>query len=199
MLISVMALTFQWWFWGTLNEFQSWYPSIGFFLWAVKSIVSLIAFIVVAYSFTILLFKVFRWVLDRINYTIPVFIFVAVIALGFTFNTHPFSNFPMYTAFPNWSYVFILEDMHGNILPLKEYTNYTEGDISDLYYNYMIQRKVQYGGVENKEIAEQAAKEIINSLVFNKKTDGVRFVRLYYRVENKKIIETKDVLYEKPL
>lgn len=198
-LILVMALNLQWWFCGKLNEFHNWYPNIGFLLWALKSIILLIAFIAATYTLCIFLFKISKWGLSKINLTIPIFIFVAVIALGFKFNTHPFSNFPMYTSFPNWSYVFTLEDMDGNVLPLKEYTNYTEGDISDLYYNYMIQRKVRYGGVESQEIAEQAAKEIINSLVLNRETKGVRLVRLYYRVENKRIVETKEVLYEKPL
>lgn len=196
-LVVVITFVFRWWFFASLNEFQKWYPSTGWFLWLGKSVVEAFAFSVIVWLFILFSLKTFQWLFGKLRYTTPVFIFFTVIVLGFTLNTHPFADYSMYIKFPNWSYVFIIEDLDGNLLPVKEYTNYSESDICDLYYNYLIERDVKYGGIESREIAEQAVKAISENIVFKKQTNGFRLVRLYYRIENRQTVETRDVLYER--
>lgn len=55
--------------------------------------------------------------------------------LGFLIfgETHPFSRYPMYSSFPNWSYVFYITDEHDKIIPFEK-INIHGAEVSHLYY-----------------------------------------------------------------
>lgn len=204
-LFCYIFLKYTWWLLATVNEFRLWYSNTGMLLWIIKLIFILIGTLSVLYVafylfkyiiiYTIKIFKNKKFQNIYIN---TIFFFVMVVG-GWYFKTeHPFCDFPMYNSFPNWSVVFAIEDLNGKQLPLSVFSNYSASDIPDLYFNFMNNEKEPYGRLERKQLALKAGNEIGRKIKLKHKVKGgFRLVRIYYFIENHKIIEERTILYER--
>lgn len=205
-IVFVWSLVqYQWWVLASLTEFRLWYQNTGLLLWIAKS-----AFVAVGFfAFLFLVFftikylliyalKIFRNERFQKVYINSIFFILMVICGWYVKTEHPFCDFPMYNSFPNWSIVFMMEDMNGNQLPLSTFSNYSASDIPDLYFNFMNNAHEPYGRLESNEWALKAGAEIGRKIKLKQELKGgFRLVRVYYHIKSYKIVEERTVLYER--
>lgn len=79
---------------------------------------------------------------------------------------HPFSRYPMYNSFPNYSYVFGVKDEAGNPVPLKKYFNTNADGWAHLYFIINERKGFDCGnGVETDEELRIVGHEMLISLL----------------------------------
>lgn len=131
----------------------------------------------------------------------PIFIFV--ILLTFLFREwYPFSFYPMYNEFPNWSYSFYLVDENQNHI-YKSHLNH--GNLSHIFYAEANNLKMHYGNnIEKKEDMQKVGEKIIDNIFANKdinKDDEnykeIRLVRIYNYFQNDKLISDTLIIAKK--
>lgn len=113
---------------------------------------------------------------------------------------HPFSTYPMYNSFPNWSYTFYFTDENNKLIPSSE-LNLTTGDINHKFYAICLHHGIDYGnGIESSaslyQIGEQMTHMILDPNV-KYKFQTIRLHRIYFKYENDTIIQQDTVIYEK--
>jgi hypothetical protein len=85
----------------------------------------------------------------------PYFAFLVFFAGGLLFNEmYPFTRFPMYNEFPNYSYVFYLRDTEGHPIPLRQ-LRMGGGELAHNYF--AIANALQLPNGENLETQEHLA------------------------------------------
>ena len=110
-----------------------------------------------------------------------VFLLVVVITLAVG-ESFPFSYYPMYNHFPNWSYTFYLADDKGHILSKKD-IGISYGSVSHVFFNECQKRHVEYGdGMESGKDLSKVGKNVIKTVIGNRKLSGKRFH--LYRINN---------------
>lgn len=114
---------------------------------------------------------------------------------------HPFSRFPMYSSFPNWSYSFFITDSSNQFIPFKK-VNISGGEMGHWFYSICESKKIKYGdGMESKQDLKLVGKEMMNLLwrrndfSDNKKTD-IKLYRLYYSYNADTIQKKYFILYD---
>ncbi len=92
-----------------------------------------------------------------------IYIFTSLIIGEF----HPFSKFPMYSSFPNWSYSFFLTDSNNKFIPFNKF-NMSGGEMGHWFYSICENKKIQYGnGMESRQELNLVGNEMIE-LMFKK-------------------------------
>lgn len=120
---------------------------------------------------------------------------------------HPFSLFPMYNSFPNWGYVFYVENERGEVVPFrtKFSVNKDAGNVAHNFYTYSNLHQLDYGyGVESPSHLKNAGKEMMAMIIKNEPLDKLDFdtlklYRRYYFLENDDIKHKDDLMYVQPI
>lgn len=109
---------------------------------------------------------------------------------------HPFSQFPMYNSFPNWSYVFYYTDKEGQLIPAKQLQT-NSGHLAHMFYTACGTLQLEYGnGIESQQELKQLGIEMtkqVQQLIHLPTPQKVKLHRVYfYKVEAE--IRKKDVI-----
>lgn len=116
--------------------------------------------------------------------------------------THPFSRFPMYNNFPNWSYVFFISDQNHELVPSMTNFNISGGWIGHTFYALCHSEGIKYGdNMETKEelknIGEKLFKQITSkNQSFLKEHDILYLHKIYFSIQNNKIVKKDVIIYE---
>lgn len=118
---------------------------------------------------------------------------------------HPFSNFPMYSQLPNWSYVFFFVDENNKLIPCSK-LNFTGGRLGHLFYKIAESEQIKVGyGVESKAELTLIGSKMVNE-VLKHNNHGIAFKHLklvrkhfFYEANDNKINAVEKLMYEKSL
>lgn len=131
------------------------------------------------------------------------FIAIALFYMFFSLiigETHPFSCFPMYSSFPNWSYAFYLADENDKLIPAEQFQT-TGGKMGHTFYSICESKKTIYGnGVESNKELQTIGKEMIDLIVLNNKStkhSKVSLHRIYFFYQNDTIKQQDKIIYER--
>lgn len=117
---------------------------------------------------------------------------------------HPFSCFPMYSSFPNWSYAFYLADENNKLIPAEE-LNTTGGKMGHTFYSICESKKLIYGdGKESKTELNIIGKEMMDLILLNNKTSTTKHSkialhRIYFFYDKDTIKQINTIIYERNL
>lgn len=110
--------------------------------------------------------------------------------------THPFSRYPMYSSFPNWSYVFYITDRDDKIIPFEE-INTHGAEVSHLYYLLSEDLQILYGDfIESEENLDIIGTRMLEILKRQKDFDHP-YLKLYRRgfyLENDSILRIDQLM-----
>ncbi len=114
---------------------------------------------------------------------------------------HPFSRFPMYSSFPNWSYSFFFTDSNNRFIPSQKF-HVSGGELSHLFYSICESVQIQYGdGMESSRALKQVGNEMIKLLdargafkAHNKR--NIKIYRLYFLYNNDSIQKKYFLMYD---
>ncbi|MFT5665920.1 MAG: hypothetical protein ACI9DK_000095 [Vicingaceae bacterium] len=104
--------------------------------------------------------QLYKWGLS--TFGIALIYFLGFLVFG---EIHPFSRFPMYSHFPNWSYSFYVTSEQDEIVPFSNFET-NGGTMGHLYGSSADQLNISYGNFmeSNKEL-EQIGASMMNSLL----------------------------------
>lgn len=129
-------------------------------------------------------------------------IYFGLVLLTFVFGEwYPFSFYPMYNNFPNWSYTFYVEDEHGN--NLKQYMNAYHSSLSHLYYSACEKQEISYGyAMETKEqlhvVGQIMIQQVLEWEKIKKTTiDEIRLYRIHNYIKKRKIISDTVLIFKR--
>lgn len=174
-----------------LQEFKTWYPNFGIAIFIIKTIlVSLITAIIIYYLFKFFLYKKHLKVIQLVHSISKTlhhqnkfkkhYIFFSIILISMIVREfYPFSLYPMYNNFPNWSYTFYFTDENDQSLSycLKD----RHENISHIYFAEFYNKGWKVGeGHENEKHLNIVGKNIIEkSIDFKRiKESGINEIRL---------------------
>ncbi|MDB4061253.1 hypothetical protein N9515_04830 [Vicingaceae bacterium] len=104
--------------------------------------------------------KFFKWGLS--TFGVALFYILVVLLVG---EIHPFSRFPMYSSFPNWSYSFYLTDETDKIVPFSKLKTFGSS-VGHLYGSVANELNIPYGNFsESKEELKQIGDRMIYVLI----------------------------------
>jgi len=125
-----------------------------------------------------------------------------VYVLGFCIlsEIHPFSRFPMYSHFPNWSYSFYVTNESDEIIPFLELSTHG-GAMGHLYGSVANQLNISYGSfIESEEELRQIGEGMMKSLLTIHQFEGneIKLYRKAFYYQNDTIKDRVDlmVIYE---
>ena len=115
---------------------------------------------------------------------------------------HPFSKFPMYNSFPNWSYAFYLSDEDTVIIPSSDYFNVTGGWMGHTFYSICQSRKIGYGyNIESDEelylVGDQMMDLILDKNNGTKNFKQINLHKVDFKLRNDSVIENDKIIYER--
>ena len=123
-------------------------------------------------------------------------LYVGLIFLTFFFKEFfPFTFYPMYNNFPNWSYTFYLEDAHGN--NITEDFKISHGDLMFLLEAESKSKKVGFGNnAETMEELQEIGNTVIKDIYSKVQPDikEVNLVRIYNHLESDVIISDTSII-----
>jgi len=136
------------------------------------------------------------------KYLLLIFYVVASTLIGKEF--HPFSQFPMYNSFPNYSYVLFLKNEKGDIIPFGKYFPRQKyaGQVAHVFYSYFTYHGYSCGyGKEDPVHLHQAGKEITEMLLKDEDPrkfdfDTLNLYRRFYYLADDRINYRDDLIYE---
>lgn len=138
------------------------------------------------------------------NYALLLFYVAASLLIGKEF--HPFSRFPMYNSFPNWSYVFYLKNERGEMVcyrrDLADGDKKNAGGVAHMFYSLFDYKGYKYGdGKEDTAQLHSAGKELMATILKGEDTNRFKFDTLklykrYYHLEKEQIVYRDDLMYE---
>ena len=144
---------------------------------------------------------------NKVNWFIFTFGVFVLYGIGYLIfgEIHPFSRYPMYSSFPNWSYVFYITDKHDKIIPF-ETMNIYGAEVSHLYYFISEDLQILCGNFqESKEDLDLLGTKMIEIIKVQTDFDHP-FIKLYrcgYYLENDSIIRIDQLMtiidYEDPI
>lgn len=130
------------------------------------------------------------------------FLIAGIYLLGFVIlgEVHPFSSYPMYNSFPNWSYTFYFTDENDSLIPSDEF-DLSSHAINHIFYALCEDERINYGhGRESKSelfsVGEKMTEMVIPAA---KKMDlsTVKLHRIYFKYVKDKVVKIDRVIYEK--
>lgn len=132
------------------------------------------------------------------SFIIVLIYFTGVIVFG---ETHPFSSFPMYNSFANWSYVFYITDTNDSLIPCNK-LHTTGGNLGHNFYAICSKKNIGYGdGLESNLELKKVGSEMMQ-LILNKpqnsqiRTKKLKLWRTYYYYKNDSILHLTQLIYE---
>ena len=131
-------------------------------------------------------------------------IFYVVVSILIGKDFHPFSTFPMYNSFPNWSYAFYLKNEKGDVVPYR--TNFLPGKNAGLvahqYSSFFSYHNFRCGfGEEDSLNLKMAGKELLGMLLQGENRskfafDTLKLYKRFYYLKNDNIMYRDDLMYE---
>jgi hypothetical protein len=105
---------------------------------------------------------------------------------------HPFSKYPMYSSFPNYSYTFYVADGNDSLIPFKENFKVRGNEVAHTYYEICDNHNFKRGfGVETDSQLAIVGCEMLEHIIRVRKsklpTDSISLHRIYYLFEGDKI------------
>lgn len=138
------------------------------------------------------------------NYALLLFYVAASLLIGKEF--HPFSRFPMYNSFPNWSYVFYLKNEKDEmVFYRKEFTRGKQknaGAVAHAFYSSFNFHNYRYGyGKEDNLQLSATGKELMAMILAGEDTthlkyDSLKLYRRFYYLQNEQLTYRDDMIYE---
>ena len=121
---------------------------------------------------------------------------VGVLLLG---EMHPFSHFPMYNSFPNWSYAFMLVKPDGKPIPVQSIYGFSMGHISHQYYSYCQKFDIAYGyDMETKaqraKVGNAILQELKPTLAIDSTPDTLLLKRRYFYLLDDTIVKKDRII-----
>jgi hypothetical protein len=113
---------------------------------------------------------------------------------------YPFTKFPMYSSFPNYSYVFYLTNKKGDFIPLNRYNTYG-GAFSHVFFSTANDMNIQNGyGKETAVELNRIGEKMMHHLEIGSKKglSDIQIHRLHFFHQGAKIIKKDKVIYELP-
>ena len=128
-----------------------------------------------------------------------VIIFIYLIGLMIFGEVHPFSEFPMYNSFANWSYAFYITDDNDSLIPCRKLN--TRGvNLGHSFYEICNERNIDYGdGLESIDDLNKVGFEMMRIVLNNPENKNIKKLKLwrtYYYYKNDSIIHKKLLIYE---
>ena len=130
-----------------------------------------------------------------------IFYIVATVVIGKEF--HPFSRFPMYSTFPNYSYSFYLHNERGELVPFTKYFSAKKsGNVSHQYFSFFDFKGYNSGfGTEDSIQLNEAGKELMHEIVISHRLrafdfDSLLLFRRCYYLQKGTICYNDKLLYE---
>ena len=137
------------------------------------------------------------------------FIFVGYVVISLLIGKefYPFSRFPMYDRFPNWSYVFYMQNEHGEVLPFNRYFTLEKsaGNVAHNFYIYFNSKNYPYGyGKEDPVHLQNAGESLMAMIIKNEPIekfgfDSLKLYRRFYYLDNNQIKYRDDLMYVQPV
>jgi hypothetical protein len=131
-------------------------------------------------------------------------IFYVVISLLIGKDFHPFSMFPMYNSFPNYSYVFYLKNEKDSMVPF--FPNFLRGKnagaLAHQYGSFFSYHHYVAGfGQENRSNLNEAGKDLMETLLQGEPRakfgfDTLFLYKRYYHLDHDSINYRDDLIYE---
>ncbi|MFM6935220.1 MAG: hypothetical protein ACKOXP_07230 [Flavobacteriales bacterium] len=110
---------------------------------------------------------------------------------------YPFTKFPMYSSFPNYSYVFYLTDSKGTFVPLNKYNMYG-GAFSHVFFSTANDLQIQNGyGKETKDELSRIGQKMMHRLELEsgQKLKNIQIHRIHFFHRGKKIVKRDQIIY----
>ena len=137
------------------------------------------------------------------SYTLLLFYLVASLLIGKEF--HPFSRFPMYNSFPNWSYVFYLKNEKNELVcyrrDLADGDKKNAGAVAHMFSSLFDYKGYNYGdGLEDSIQLRSAGKDLMTMILKNEdpnrfKFDTLKLYKRYYHLQKGQIVYRDDLMY----
>lgn len=124
------------------------------------------------------------------------FLFLTYILLSLLIGeAHPFSEFPMYNHFPNYTYVFYVSDEKNEVIPYLKKFNFSKnaGFIAHKFYSICDYNNYFYGfNKENPLHLNKVGKELMEFILEGENTtsfdfDTLKLYKRYYFIQNNQI------------
>ncbi|MDX2001057.1 MAG: hypothetical protein SFW35_01375 [Chitinophagales bacterium] len=95
---------------------------------------------------------------------------------------HPFSHFPMYNSFPNWSYAFFITDERNDTLFFEHHFRTSAGPFAHQFYTICQHKGFAYGNrIETKAQLQEVGKAMLGLIEWKNKPSKTKMLRLYRR------------------
>ncbi len=133
------------------------------------------------------------------TFIIALIYLIGVLIFG---EAHPFSKFPMYSSFANWSYVFYITDTNDSLIPcIKLHT--TGGNLGHNFYAICNKKNIGYGdGMESNSDLKKVGTEMMQLILNKPQNSQIRTKKLklwrtyYYYYKNDSILHKNQLIYE---
>lgn len=116
---------------------------------------------------------------------------------------HPFSKYPMYNSFPNWSYVFFLTDKNDKLIPCQN-LEIKSGKMGHMFYSVCSFKNIPVGdGLETPQQLDEAGKDMMDLILKNdldklKKYGTIKLNRFFFHYnDSNNIMQTRQVMHER--
>lgn len=105
---------------------------------------------------------------------------------------HPFSKYPMYSSFPNYSYSFYVADKNDSLIPFHDNFKIRANEIAHTYYEICSNHNFKCGfGAETDSQLSVVGCEMLDHIIKLRKStlvaDSISLHRIYYLFEGGKI------------
>jgi len=132
------------------------------------------------------------------NWTISTFGVAVFYVLGFLLlrETHPFSRFPMYSSFPNWSYCFYLTNEDNKIISFSNF-ELDGGSVGHLYGSVSQELNIPYGEFMESNIELQKIGNRMMEIMMESKSVKNQKLKLYRKAfyyEKDSILAKSDLM-----
>jgi hypothetical protein len=130
-------------------------------------------------------------------------IFYVAVSLLIGREFHPFARFNMFNSFPNYSYVFYLNNERGEIVPFKRgiEEHQDDGAIAHKFFAYCDYHNCNCSyGNEDSAFLRLAGKELMGMILQGADTAKLNFrtlslYRRYYHLQYDSIVYRDDLMY----
>jgi hypothetical protein len=117
--------------------------------------------------------KFLKWGMS--TFWVALFYIIGVLIFN---ETHPFSRFPMYSSFPNWSYSFYLTNKTDEIIPFSNLE--TDGEaVGHLYGSVSQELDILYGDFMESEVELQKIGNRMMNILLESRGNLVGEYKLY--------------------
>lgn len=181
---------FAFYFKGSFAEYKSWFPHFFWLLYCFfKLYIPFFAGVLVFLSAELLLEN-----RHKIAVTKGVFFFVSYIVFSLVLpEFYPFSKYPMYSRWVKETYVFLVRDSSGNMIPMDRISSINSAHLSHVYSTLKV------SGMQNDSIVGEKMFDVLKTNKFKNVSGkiGIYKMNMFFMDTN---IQTNEVrFYENKL